>query len=174
MEAIGRLIKESECVLIYVCEKYRMDERNQAEASFACRLNKPIIVLSLAENFPPMSGWLGDIIRNKVNVKFTDKDCSNESIQELVSHLNNFRSVEKWTPSDVSEWFDSNEIHPCITKLYGVFDGFTLKQIYNMKNLTPEFYYQALGKETNHEITTKDIAYFSQKLESLFGSCKPT
>lgn len=180
MEAIGRLIKESECVLICMCENYRMDERNQAEAHFAVRSNKPIIGVIIESEDHKRSGaclseagWLGDVMRERVTIRLSaSKEELHESVKKLVEHINEQRNVEKWTSSDVSEWFDSNDIHPSITKLYGVFDGFTLKQIYNMKKLTPEFYYQTLANETNHEITSMDIAFFAQKLENLFNNYK--
>lgn len=200
MEAIGKLIKESECVLVCACKKYRSDERNQAEANYAMRLSKPIILVEFLDDNNnndeagwdvTSSGWLSQVARRsmaRVSLVASSSSSSssdkrgprrchrrknggdvNEVVSELMEHLLEMRNAERWSSAEVSAWFDSNRVHPSITQLYGVFDGFTLKQIYNMKTLTPEFYYQTLANETNHQITSTDIARFAQQLEHLFG-----
>lgn len=185
MEAIGKLIRESECVLVCACKKYRTDERNQAEASYALRMNKPIILIEMDGNFDPASGWMSEVTRQsyaRVTCWSPNNDQNeggrdmNELAQEVLARLSELprRRVEAWSSREVAAWFDSSQaaarIHPSITRLYRVFDGFTLKQIDNMRKCTPEFYYQTLAKETNHELTTSDMAYFAQQLDSLFGS----
>lgn len=166
MEAIGRLIKESEFVLVYGCAQYRQSERCQTEANFAARLNKPIILLATET-----SGWVMDIAalsRDTITLAADSDECADQ-VADRVAELHD---VEKWTTHDVSQWLDS--IHPSLTKLYGVFDGFTLKQIYNLKKWSPEFFYQTLAKETNHELSSADIACFASKMDRLFNSIYKT
>ena len=65
----SRHIDRSRCVLICICEKYRLSEKCQAEAKCALRLKKQIIPLLLQEGYDnPDSGWLCAVLKDRFKV----------------------------------------------------------------------------------------------------------
>lgn len=179
-------IERSRCVLIGVCEKYRLSEQNQAQAQYAAKLDKQIIALIMQDGYENIHGWLGNLIKDKVKVNFKNSNF-NQSIDTLVENINGHINIEpimestmidfeldpeKWTQEEVRKWFSDNKIHESIAKLYDKIDGFTLKQIHSMKNLTPEFFFQTFNLELKQSAKTMDIAYFIGKLDKLFSAPK--
>ena len=79
---------------------------------------------------------------------------------------NKSKLVEKWTSSQVYEWFLENEIHPQICELYKSVDGLTLKEIHAINVENPMFFYECLRNETNKKIDKEDYESFSQKMKN--------
>ena len=172
IEIATKAIERSRCVLICVCEKYRVSEKCQAEAQHSIRLNKHVIPLIVQEGFEKVDGWLASVVNEALSVNFV-KNSFEDSMKKLVDQINMpdmalSKNVHEWSEAHVFKWLVESKIHQEIVRVYQHIDGFTLKQVYMMKCQTPEFFYQSLAKETNHSIKTLDIAYFSGKLEHLF------
>lgn len=174
IETIGNLIKDSSCVIVCVCEKYRCDERNQAEARYAIRLNKPLIGVILNNGQVTESGWLFDLLCHKPVVEFHKNDFNLnvknllKEIRNIMEQQNKVEKIEKWTPCQVNDWFFKNQVHESIIRLYKTADGIMLKQVHSIKMFNPEFYYQTLANETDEKLKSDDILHFSQKLDQLF------
>ncbi len=64
----SRHIDRSRCVLVCICEKYRLSEKCQAEAKYAMRLDKHIIPLLLQDGFDNPDGWLCALIKDRLKV----------------------------------------------------------------------------------------------------------
>jgi hypothetical protein len=64
----SRHIDRSRCVLVCICEKYRLSEKCQAEAKYAMRLGKHIIPLLLQDGFDNPDGWLCALIKDRLKV----------------------------------------------------------------------------------------------------------
>ena len=60
LEDTKKAIEEASCVLVCVCEKYRLDENCQLEARYALKLNKPLIPLVMQEGYDNLdiSCWI--------------------------------------------------------------------------------------------------------------------
>ena len=173
IDSSTRSIEKSKCVLICVCEKYRVSEKCQAEAQYAFNLKKHIIPLIMQDGYEQVDGcWLSNLINKLLIINFIKypfDECFTRLIDEInMPSMSLSQNIEDWNSIHVLKWFLDNSIHPSISQVYQNIDGFTLKQIYLMKTQTPEFFYQSLTKETNNTIKTTDIAYFSGKLEILF------
>ena len=169
-----KTIEKSECVLLGVCERYRVDENAQAEATYAYNTRKHIVPLIMQEGFEHVDGWMSPVLKDRVCIDFTgdfEEACANLVAQLHTPTLVMSKNVENWTQAHVSKWFVENKIHASICQLYeGHVDGVTLVQIYKLKTQTPEFFYQSLLAETQSTIKTSDIAHFNAKLELLFQS----
>ena len=167
-------VEKSHCVLICVCEKYRLSGKCQAEAQHSLRLKKQIIPLIMQEGYENIdSGWLVPLVKNLQHINFVNKNGFDESMKSLVKEINEpslvlIKNVEEWQDRHVSKWFLENEIHPLISETFENCDGFTLKQIYGIRCETPEFFHQSLMRETNNSIKNTDIDHFGSKLEELF------
>lgn len=163
IETTALAIEKSKCVLICVCEKYRLSEQNQAQAKIATKVGKPIIALIMQDGYENVSGWLGNLIGDKVKINFVKSEFK-DSMEQLINNLKTYVKItpaenqkeeeekvkddaELWSQEQVSKWFKEAKIHPSIVKLYDKIDGFTLKQIYNLKTVTPEFFYQTFSSE---------------------------
>ena len=174
IERSSRAIDRSRCVLVCICEKYRVSEKCQAEALYSLRLNKHIIPLIMQEGFEKVDGgWLTSVVKDRFVVNYVRHEFD-EAILELIDQINSptlilGQNTDAWTQSHVAKWFAEARIHPDIAKIYHDVDGLTLKQIFMLKTQSPEFFYQSLTKETNYRISTSDIAFFNAKLEMLFN-----
>jgi hypothetical protein len=152
----SKSIEQCKYVLLCICEKYRLDENNQAEAQYSRRLNKeliPLVIQNDYENLINESGWIGKIIESKkdfINFVNEDFDLNFKHLFEKIYpiHEKNLDllqiDVEKWDNKLIKKWFTSKKIHEKIFQTYENIDGFTLKQIYLIKTQTPEFFYQTL------------------------------
>jgi hypothetical protein len=181
-------IENCACVLICVCEKYLFNESCHIEAKYAFQLNKPIIGLIIQDGSEKFKCWLDEIL-NKDSI-FLNLNNWNECLLKLDAHLANElkinkivvnnstknlpvnNQVEKWSQDQVNNWFTDSAIHSSLAKTYANFDGKLLKQLYMIRNETPEFFFQSLVNECkrvdNDEIKLADIAFFMDKLEKLF------
>ena len=182
-------IENSACVLICVCEKYLFNESCHLEAKYAHQLSKPIMGLIIQEGSDKLKCWLEEIL-NKESMLLNLVNW-NESLVKLDAYLSNElkinknivkdsanklqinNQVEKWSQEQVNNWFTESGIHVSLTRTYGNFDGFLLKQLYAIRNETPEFFFQSIVNECksvgNDEIKLADIAFFMDKLEKLFS-----
>jgi hypothetical protein len=180
-EKVQKLISKSDSILVCLSERYRLSPRCQAEALLALEANKHIIPLVVQEGFDNdeimNSGWLGTLTLNRDYINFYDLKHFEKSLESLIAQLehghsnltsNKSKLVEKWTSSQVYEWFLKHEIHPQICELYKSVDGLTLKEIHVINRENPVFFYECLRNETNKKIDKEDYESFSQKLKNLF------
>lgn len=75
-------------------------------------------------------------------------------------------SVENWSEEKVNKWFAENKIDTRIEKEFCPCTGIVLKQLYDMRNDAPEFYFQSLN--TNKKIEIKNVLVFTHLLRKLF------
>ena len=68
LNAMAEAVEKSYVVLICITEKYRQSVNCQAEAQYAFKLNKPIIPLIMQKGYENVSGWLGMIMGDKVDL----------------------------------------------------------------------------------------------------------
>ena len=68
LNAMAEAFEKSYVVLICITEKYRQSVNCQAEAQYAFKLNKPIIPLIMQKGYENVSGWLGMIMGDKVDL----------------------------------------------------------------------------------------------------------
>lgn len=77
----------------------------------------------------------------------------------------NRQLVLSWNEQQVKEWFESNNIDHKIVKEFYPCTGEVLKQLYDMRNDAPEFYFQSL--KTN-KTDLKNVLEFTNLLKKLF------
>jgi hypothetical protein len=73
MEAMSQAVDNSFCILVCVCEKYKVSENCQLEAKYAAKRQKPFIPLIMQLGYGQVDGWLGFLISDKLFVDFTSK-----------------------------------------------------------------------------------------------------
>ena len=73
MEAMSKAVDNSFCILICVCEKYKLSENCQLEAKYAAKRQKPFIPLIMQAGYGNVDGWLGFLISDKLFIDFTSK-----------------------------------------------------------------------------------------------------
>ena len=189
LDSMARAIENSFCVLMCVTEKYRQSVNCQAEAQYAFRMNKKIIPLIMQSGYETVQGWLGIIMGDKIYINFIEFDFD-ECIEKIKHEIeiSNFKSktnqeenvlvptnnktkksseVEKWSETQVQNWFIENKINMKIYEHFSPINGELLVQIYDMKNSAPEFYYQTL-KEMNNDL--RSITLFSMFINKLFSN----
>lgn len=198
IEAMAQSIESSFCVLICVCEKYRISENCQLEAKYANKLRKPIIPLIMQEGFDKVDGWLGFILSDKIFINFVSKrytfeDCIQNLNKEIrktcfkespvfsnsLNEVNNSNvsklkhsSVEKWNSNQLNSWMIENKIHTKIYESFVNLDGACLKQLYQLSLENPQFVYQTLILESNSELKLSDILLFITRTKQLFENEK--
>jgi hypothetical protein len=74
LDETKKAIEEASCVLVCICEKYRLDENCQLEALYANKLNKHCIPLVMQEGYEnlDMSCWISVIASGKKMVNFVN------------------------------------------------------------------------------------------------------
>ena len=190
LEAMAKAVEESACVLMCVTEKYRQSLNCQAEAQYSFRINKPIIPLIMQIGYENATGWIGFIMGDKIFINFTKYDFE-ECMRRLKHEINKIsktenkqkhivpieepkvnsarnedKSVDKWSEAQVEEWFNTNNIDDKIKKIILPCSGVFLKQLYDMKRVSPEFYHQSFVRES--QVTLKSIIVFNHYFEELF------
>ena len=107
-----RLIEQSNHVLIFLCEKYRLNENCQLEAKHAFKLKKRIIPLIIENNFEIFDGWLQDVLSGKKILILNNKKSLHKFVNRVIRELENFQIenaiftnqhslVENWTSNQV-------------------------------------------------------------------------
>jgi hypothetical protein len=183
LDSMARAVENSFCVLMCVTEKYRQSVNCQAEAQYAFRINKPIIPLIMQKGYESVSGWLGIIMGDKIFVnfmKYSFEECIRRLKGEVESKLGQSTvtegkhaqvmskiSPENMTNDDVKTWFSNNNIDSLIVNYLSTCDGLVLKQLYDMKQINPQFYDQSFSKIEN--INMISILKFNAALEKLFA-----
>lgn len=193
---MAKAIDNAYCVLICITEKYRQSTICQAEALYAAfHSKKPVVPLIMEAGFEEMPrGWLGDVLvaatggdRKLVNfAKDKYEECIRmlkEEIQEFIdnnsislsrlgsvasmraSHKFN-TSVVNWSEDEVREWFEAVNVDKALMETLLPSNGALLRQLYDMKQKAPEFYFQSLNE--SGRIKLKSILLFSELLEKLF------
>ena len=89
---VKRLIEKSFCVLLCVCERYRLNENCQLEAKYASKLGKKIVPLR-TQDFDSIRGWLGEVVGEFKLVNFSN-DKFDKSMQSLVKEIENSNSIK--------------------------------------------------------------------------------
>ena len=75
-------------------------------------------------------------------------------------------TILKWSPEECKDWFTKNNINLSIYEYLQPCSGVVLNQIYDMKCNAPEFYYQAMSKTKNSNMSS--ISLFTFHLSKLF------
>jgi hypothetical protein len=70
------------------------------------------------------------------------------------------------SPDQVNEWFAQNQIDQLIVSYLNVCDGAVMKQLFDMKHTSPQFYDQSLTKIEG--INMVAILKFNAALDKLF------
>ena len=233
-------IEKCNVVLICLSEGFRLNEYCQLEATYACEMNKALIVLSLdgcfssnGEYFDFEGSWLERVLTQKIRVDFVQNsfnlgikilieklnsikrnrsneihnlpiksityirnntsatvnvmenlalrrpppqtpstksanDSKNENDDENESMLSSKRSVIEWNKKEVYQWLAYMKINEELIQAYRDINGIILNQMYRIKLLSPNFFYNRLVIETKNRIKLSDIAYFSDCLDNLF------
>jgi hypothetical protein len=199
MDTMAKSIEEAFCVLICVCEKYKLSENCQLEAKYASKLKKPMIPLIFQNGYQTCDGWLGFLISDKIFIDFrskryTFKDCITKLGKEIkkvsinaksekqildsnsISNYNinytinkKLNSIEDWNSIQLNSWFSENKIHKKIIDSFSNLDGSCLKQLYDLTKENPQFVYQTLINESNNELKLLDIIFFITKVSKLFN-----
>lgn len=78
----------------------------------------------------------------------------------------NTRPADNWSQEDVKKWLVQNNIDPAFAKKLTPCSGADLRQLLEMKNIAPEFFYQSLYSLRNIS-ELKPILKFSGCLENL-------
>lgn len=89
---VKRLIEKSFCVLLCVCERYRLNENCQLEAKYASKLGKKIVPIR-TQDFDSIRGWLGEVVGEFKLVNFSN-DKFDKSVQSLVKEIENSNSIK--------------------------------------------------------------------------------
>ena len=87
----------------------------------------------------------------------------NNKAQDVKANSN---SIVKWSETEVKEWFIKNSINLAILEYLSPCSGIVLKQIFDMKNNAPEFFYNSLKEVKGANISA--ISLFSHFLVLLF------
>ena len=82
--------------------------------------------------------------------------------------LSSKRSVIEWNKKEVYQWLAYMKINEELIQAYRDINGIILNQMYRIKLLSPNFFYNRLVIETKNRIKLSDIAYFSDCLDNLF------
>ena len=99
------------------------------------------------------------------NVSFLSETIKNQSFENLSKSP---YSALDWTEERVNEWFERNELNLLIFDHFKPCSGKILKQLYDCKLASLEFYIQPLSKIENVEF--KDIMSFGACLDDLFSN----
>ena len=94
MDTMAKSIEGAFCVLICVCEKYKLSENCQLEAKYASKLKKPMIPLIFQNGYQTCDGWLGFLISDKIFIDFRSKrysfkDCIHKLDKEIKKVVKN-------------------------------------------------------------------------------------
>jgi hypothetical protein len=174
-----RLIEQSNHVLIFLCEKYRLNENCQLEAKHAFKLKKQIIGLVVQNNFDTMiDGWIQSILPGEKDLILYNKKSLKNIVVRIKKEIDSciiesaFVSasyqVESWTSKQVENWLFESQVHADFIKTYGKLDGFTLKQLYLIYHENPQLFHKCILSEMS-ELKISDLSFFIGKLKNLYG-----
>jgi hypothetical protein len=174
-----RLIEQSNHVLIFLCEKYRLNENCQLEAKHAFKLKKQIIGLVVQNNFDTMiDGWIQSILPGERDLMLYNKKSLKNIVVRIKKEIDSciiesaFVStcyqVESWTSKQVENWLFESQVHADFIKTYGKLDGFTLKQLYLIYHENPQLFHKCILSEMS-ELKISDLSFFIGKLKNLYG-----
>lgn len=115
----------------------------------------------------------GDKINEENKNNKERRESKVESNKLLVSDNNKPRrgsnvtaAVALWGESEVDAWFGTNNIDKTIREKLVPCNGQILRQLYDMKQTAPEFYFKSLAE--NSSVDLKAILIFTNFLEKLF------
>jgi hypothetical protein len=197
LESMSNAVENSFCFLMCVTEKYRQSTPCQLEAKYALKQEKPIIPLIMQQDFENPKGWLGLLMSDKIFVNFTKYDfdecikrlkneidsiksgkktnAKNENgsaantlkSQSNSNHNTKNDSILDWSEERVKEWFLQNSLNCLIFEHFQPFSGKILKQLYDTKQVAPEYYFQPMKEIPNVEF--RNIMSFGACLDDLFN-----
>ena len=160
LDTCGKVIENSDCIIICMSEKYKQSVYCRAEAEYAFVLKKPIVPLIMEAGYKA-DGWLGMILGSKIYVDFTKyefEECGKRLLRELyavynqvyapepnpvlkIENINNtpqtlnsnkINHVINWTVEDVEKWIREKKFHIAIVDQIRQIDGKSLQAIYKM------------------------------------------
>lgn len=77
------------------------------------------------------------------------------------------KNARSWNEMQVQEWFEENNIDTRVVNQFVPCTGAVLKQLYDLRNDAPEFYFQSLN--TKKEAELKNVLEFTELLKKLFN-----
>ena len=178
-----KLIEQSNHVLIFLCEKYRLNENCQLEAKHAFKMKKRIIPLVIQNNFDIMDGWLQIILNDKKmlslqnslpniveNVKMELENIVNKSDQVNFADFRQDKNIQikLWNSDQVKSWLISNNFNSYIIDAFSHLDGILLEQFYLKKCNKPQYFLKLLASDTQNKLKLAELAEFMAKLDILF------
>lgn len=96
-----KAITSSSCVLMCICERYKLSEKCQIEARYASRLKKPLIPVIVQKGSDNLDGWIDEIITNR----------ESESNQDSIDFTKfDFDICFKNLKMKLSDWFRTEHV----------------------------------------------------------------
>ena len=150
----------------------------------------------MQQGYESVQGWLGIIMGDKIFVNFTKyplDDCIRRLRKEIDSSISLFgninsnsmvtvnntatatvqvqnhtgKQIENWTDDQVKNWFVEKELNLNIFEKLKPCNGKIIKQLFEIKCIAPEFYFQSLKDIGNNDL--RSITVFTYYLNSLFN-----
>lgn len=143
--------------------------------------------------YETVQGWLGIILGDKIYVNFEEFDfdvCIQKILHEIeissksnpglsnnqvnpqtivnksISSKSKTNKIENWSEEQVKDWFIEKNLNMKIFDAFAPINGDLLFQLYEMKNCSPEFYYQSLNRIVGD---MRSILNFSLNINKLFS-----
>ncbi|RNA00666.1 hypothetical protein BpHYR1_016261, partial [Brachionus plicatilis] len=85
---------------------------------------------------------------------------------QMNPQINAEDDIEKWSEIKVSEWFSEKNINNIVCENLLPCDGQTLKQLFEIMQTAPEFFYSSISSE--RKVSLRDLANFTKELKKLF------
>jgi hypothetical protein len=185
-------IKTSNYVILLIDETYRSNFLSQIECNYSFLIKKPIIPIVLKDDFEEIDerfGWIGNITKNMRKIKYaeTESDSCEELVKKIFDQIDLFKNLTKqvvildmpnenrvqkleiMSYDEVIQWLKSrkdldDKIIESLDKLKC--DGKVLRQLWDMKNTTPEFFDQSFTKI--NDLDSNSISKLFNELDLLF------
>ena len=175
---MANAIDDSFCMLMCVSEAYGKSYNCHSEADYAYRQQTPIIPLIMQVGCQNIKGWLGFYMGSKQYVNFADPKYDFEKqIDKLVieisnvqknslEDMNNSQIKESMTEIQVEKWFVQEKIDTLIVNFLGKCNGQILKQLWELRQSLPQFFYNPL--KNIPQLNQDSIDNFEKALNKLF------
>lgn len=163
------------------------------EAEYTFRINKPFVPLIMESDYMP-DGWLGIILGARIYInfkKYSFKEAADRLLREINSvasicntvkvnvsqtqsvipnkldhDISNLTNVANWTKDDVKNWLETSQINQEIVKILKDFDGEILKLFNQVKNESPEYFYQVISSK--NKIDVLSVLIFIKEFNKIF------
>jgi hypothetical protein len=186
--SMAKAVENSFCVLICMTEKYYLSTycRSEAEYTYVCKV--PFIPLILQPNFTA-DGWLSMFIgsyiyadyyrygfdkfvntvisqldhlmkREKFDVSLLRKPLKSTQIREA-----RLKAIKKMTTDDIEAWLLKVKIDEKICKTLKSFNGKMLNQLYYVKTVAPNYFLNAISRNTTELL---NVLLFTSEFDKLY------